>query len=200
MASQHERAPLAGLAIPGRFGAAADPPGLIIEQRTLALASVTARRGRAAALADAVNARYGIALPDGPRRATNDAIAFAGVGPAQWVASAATTGVAEFVARLKSDLGTFAAVVDQSDSRLVLHLSGPRVRDVLAKGVSVDLHPRAFKPGDVATTPVAHVGVQLDLLDDGPTFQVTAPRSMAGSFWSWLTASAGEFGYEVIAS
>jgi hypothetical protein len=27
---------------------------------------------------------------------------------------------------------------------------------------------------------------------------MTAPRSMAGSFWSWLTASAAEFGYEVI--
>jgi sarcosine oxidase subunit gamma len=198
MASLNERAPLAGLAIAGRFGAAADAPGLVIEPRTLALASVTVRRGQAAALAAAVNEHYRIALPDGPRRATNDAIAFAGVGPGQWIASAGTSGVAEFVTRLKSDLGAVAAVVDQSDSRLVLHLSGPRVRDVLAKGVSVDLHRSAFKPGDVATTPVAHIGVQLDLLDDAPTFQVTAPRSTAGSFWSWLTASAAEFGYEVI--
>ena len=199
MASLHERSPLAGLAIAGRFGAAFEVPGLVIEQRTMALASVTARPGQAAALASAVTEHYGITLPEGPRRATNDAIAFAGVGPAQWIASAATVGTAEFVSRLKSDLGVFAAVVDQSDSRLVLHLTGPRVRDVLAKGVSVDLHPSVFKPGDVATTPVAHIGVQLDLLDAAPTFQLTAPRSMAGSFWSWLTASAAEFGYEVIA-
>ena len=199
MASAHERSPLAGLAVAGRFGAASDAPGLMIEQRTMALASVTARRGQAAALAAAVSEHYGIALPDGPRRATNNAIAFAGVGPNQWIASAGTSGAADFVARLRADLGAYAAVVDQSDSRLVLHLAGPRVRDVLAKGLSVDLHPRAFKAGDVATTLVAHIGVQLDMLDDAPTFQMTAPRSTAGSFWSWLTASAAEFGYEVIA-
>jgi sarcosine oxidase subunit gamma len=198
MASANERSPLAGLVVAGRFGAPAEVPGLLIEPRAMALASVTARRGQAAALAAAVKERYGVALPEGPRRASNDAIAFAGVGPGQWIASAATVGTAEFVTRLKSDLGAFAAVVDQSDSRLVLRLTGARVRDVLAKGVSVDLHPRVFKPGDVATTPVAHIGAQLDLLDDAPTFQLTAPRSMAGSFWSWLTASAAEFGYEVI--
>ena len=88
-------------------------------------------------------------------------------------------------------------MTDQSDARLVLLLSGPRVRDVLAKGVPVDLHPKAFKPGDVANTIVAHIGVQIDMLDDAPIYQLTAPRSTAGSFWSWLTASAAEFGYEV---
>ena len=40
------------------------------------------------------------------------------------------------------------------------------MRDVLAKGVPLDLHPKAFKPGDVATTLVAYIGVQIDLLDD----------------------------------
>jgi methylglutamate dehydrogenase subunit D len=87
-------------------------------------------------------------------------------------------------------------VADQSDARLVLRLSGPSVRDILVKGVPVDLHPKAFKPGDVAVTLVAYIGVQLDMLDDA-TFQLTAPRSMAGSFWSWLTAAATEFGYEI---
>ena len=37
---------------------------------------------------------------------------------------------------------------------------------------------------------------QIDMLDDA-TYQLAAPRSMAGSFWSWLTASAAEFGYDV---
>jgi len=88
-------------------------------------------------------------------------------------------------------------VSDQSDARLVLHLFGPRVRDVLAKGLAVDLHPKVFKPGDVAVTLIAYIGVQIDVLDD-TTYQLTAPRSMAGSFWSWLSASAAEFGYDVV--
>ena len=103
-----------------------------------------------------------------------------------------------FAATLRAVLGPFAAVTDQSDARLVLRLSGPRVRDVLAKGVAVDLHPKAFKPGDVTSTLVAYVGVQIDMLDAAPTYQLTAPRSMAGTLWSWLSASAAEFGYDVV--
>jgi sarcosine oxidase subunit gamma len=184
--------------MPGWFGARGDVPGLVIAERTVALASVIARRGQADALAEAVTRSYGLALPTGPRRVTNGAVAFAGVGPGQWIASAGTAAAADFVARLRSDLGAFAAIMDQSDSRLVLHVSGPRVRDVLAKGVAVDLHRSAFKVGDVATTLVAHIGVQIDMIDDAPTYQFAAPRSMVGSFWSWLTASAVEFGYEVV--
>ena len=67
----------------------------------------------------------------------------------------------------------------------------------LAKGVPLDLHPKVFKAGDVATTLVAYIGVQIDRIDEA-TWQLTAPRSMAGSFWSWLSASAGEFGYDVV--
>ena len=80
----------------------------------------------------------------------------------------------------------------------MLRLSGDRVRDVLAKGVPVDLHPRNFRTGDVASTLVAHIGVQIEQLDDRPTFQLMAFRSLAGSLWSWLTKSAAEFGYEIV--
>jgi sarcosine oxidase subunit gamma len=44
---------------------------------------------------------------------------------------------------------------------------------------------------------VGYINTQIDMLDDAPTYQLAAPRSMAGSFWSWLAASAAEFGYEV---
>ena len=190
---------LHGLALPGHYGRAGTT-GLVIEERTdLAFASVAAKRGKRFALVNAVNTAFGIALPDGPRRATRGLVTFAGTGPDQWIASAEGTDAPGFAARVRARIGPFAAVSDQSDSRLVLRLSGPRVHEVLAKGVPVDLHPEVFKPGDVATTIVAYIGVQIDMLDDAPTYQLTAPRSMAGSFWSWLTASAAEFGYDVTA-
>jgi heterotetrameric sarcosine oxidase gamma subunit len=196
--AQQERSALHGLALPGRHGASAGAAGLLIEERTdLAFASVIARRGKRAALASAVDTAFGIALPDGPRRASRGVVTFAGTGPGQWIASAEGAEASGFAARLRARVGLFAAVSDQSDARLVLRLSGPRVHDVLAKGAPVDLHPKVFKPGDVATTLVAYIGVQIDMLDDAPTYQLTAPRSMAGSFWSWLAASAAEFGYDV---
>ena len=145
---------------------------------------------------NAINTAFGIVLPDGPRRVTRGRVAFAGVGPDQWIASADGSDAVGFAARVRARIGPFAAVADQSDARLVLRVSGPRVRDVLAKGVPVDLHPRAFRPGDVACTVVGYINTQIDMLDES-TYQLAASRSMAGSFWSWLAAAAAEFGYEV---
>jgi methylglutamate dehydrogenase subunit D len=191
-------APLAGLVRHGRSGAATPKPGLLIEERTdLALATMTARRGKERDLKSAVAAAYGLDLPDGPRVASKDGVSFAGIGIGQWLA-AAEPGETDFVRRLRARLAGLASIADQSDGRVVLRLRGDHVRDVLAKGVPLDLHPRRFKAGDVASTLVAHIGVQIEQLDDQPTFQLTAFRSLAGSLWSWLTKSAAEFGYEVV--
>ena len=193
-------APLAGLVHAGRFGAATQKPGILIEARTdLALATVMARRGKEQDLKRAIAAAYRLDLPDGPRVAANDGVSFAGIGVGQWFA-AAEPSETDFVRRLRARVAGLASVADQSDGRVVLRLRGDRVRDVLAKGVPVDLHPRRFRTGDVASTLVAHIGVQIEQLDDQPTFQLMAFRSLAGSLWSWLTKSAAEFGYEIAPS
>ena len=193
------RAPLTGLARPGRFGAATPNPGLVIEERTdLALATVMARRGKEQDLKRAVAAAYGLDLPDGPRVASKAGVSFAGIGVHHWLAAAETSAETDFVARLRERLTGLASITDQSDGRVVLRLSGDRVRDVLAKGVPIDLHPRSFRTGDVASTLIAHIGVQIEQLDERPTFQLMAFRSLAGSLWSWLTKSAAEFGYEIV--
>jgi sarcosine oxidase subunit gamma len=196
--AQQERSALHGLAAPGHHGRAG-ATGLIVEEHTdLAFASVIMKRGKRATLVSAVDTAFGVALPASPRRATAGLVTFAGTGRDQWMASAEGAEAVGFAAKLRARIGPFAVVADQSDARLVLRLSGPRVRDVLAKGVPVDLHPKAFKPGDVASTLVAYVGVQIDMLDDAPTYQLMTPRSTAGTLWSWLSASAAEFGYDVV--
>jgi sarcosine oxidase subunit gamma len=97
---------------------------------------------------------------------------------------------------LLAPLADLAALVDQSHGRTLLALTGSRVRDALAKGVSVDLHPRAFRPGDVASTLVDHIPVLLWQLDDRPSYEFAIARSLAQSFWQWLTAAAGEYGLQ----
>jgi sarcosine oxidase subunit gamma len=172
-------------------------PGLIVEERIdLALASVIARRGRERDLKDTVAKSFGIELPDGPRVAANGAISFAGIGLHRWFTAAENAAHTDFVARLQERLAGLASISDQTDGRVVLRLRGKRVRDVLAKGVPLDLHHRSFKTGDIASTLVAYIGVQIEQLDDAPTFQLMAFRSLAGSLWSWLAKSAAEFGYE----
>jgi sarcosine oxidase subunit gamma len=94
---------------------------------------------------------------------------------------------------LKKLLGDIANVVDHSDGRVVVRISGPRARDVLVKGIPIDLHPRAFKANDVAITHVSHIGVILWQLDDQPTYELALFRSYADSFVHWLADSAAEF-------
>ena len=197
MFSLAERSALSGIAAPGHYGRAG-ATGLVIEECTdLGFASISCKHGKHFALFNAVNTAFGIALPDGPHRVTRGHVTFAGTGPDQWIASADGGDAAGFAGRVRARLGPFAAVSDQSDARLVLRVSGQNVRNVLAKGVPIDLHPNAFRPGDIACTVVGYINTQIDMLDNAPTYQLAAPRSMAGSFWSWLTASAAEFGYQV---
>ena len=156
-----------------------------------------ARRSAEQNLKRVVAGAYGLVLPDGPRIAAKNGVSFAGIGVGQWLAAAEAPAATEFVSSLRERLAGLASITDQSDGRVVLRLSGDRVRDVLAKGVPVDLHPRTFRTGDVASTLIAHIGVQIQQLDDRPAYQLMAFRSLAGSLWSWLTKAAAEFGYEI---
>ena len=81
---------------------------------------------------------------------------------------------------------------------MLLRVTGPHVRDALAKGVAVDLHPGAFKTDDAAVTLVSHIAVQLWQIDDRPTYEFAVARSLAQSFWHWLEASAAQYGLEFV--
>ena len=163
----------------------------------MAMALVTVRAGGHAALAKAVQTHYRIALPAIGKRAAGAGLTVAGIGPGQWLAEM-TFAPAEGIERvLRSTLGAHATIVDQSHARIILRLSGPRVRDVLSAGVPLDLHPRAFGPDDVAQTIVSHIGVQIWQLAADPVYEMAVPRSMIGSFWSWLEHAALRYGLEV---
>jgi methylglutamate dehydrogenase subunit D len=175
---------------PGRTGSPSGPAGVLVHERSgIALVGVQARRDGAERLAAAVRREFDIALPTEARAISS--------GPGRWLvlAEGAPPVLEE---RLQRVLGDHGAICDQSDGRVLLDLSGPRLLETLAKGVPVDLHPSRFGPGAVALTTVSHVGVQLWRSDTAPQFHLLVPRSYFGSFWNWLAASAAEFGCEVV--
>lgn len=198
--SLHPASALAGLALPGRHGKGGEPGIVIAERSGLGLATVAARKGQAGALTDAVTTAYGVALPDGSRVGHGKAVSFIGYGPGQWLAISESLANEAIARDLGQRLKGLASISDQSGGRTVLRLSGSRARDVLAKGLSIDLHPRAFGPGSAATGTVSLMGVQLWQVDDAPSYDIALFRSLSASFWRWLTASAAEFGYEVTTS
>jgi methylglutamate dehydrogenase subunit D len=96
------------------------------------------------------------------------------------------------------EIGGTASVSDQSDGYAILRLTGPKLRDILSKIVPIDVDPREFKPGDVAATITSHMEATLSRIEDAPdgapVFEIAVFRSLAGSFWHYLSESAAEFG------
>lgn len=187
---------LAGIAVPGRYGKAKGEPGVTVEELLgLGLATVAARKGQIDALKAAVMEAYGVERPDGSRVTQGQQVSFIGYGPGQWLAVSETLADEVLARDLVRQLKGLASISDQHGGRTVLRLSGPRARDVLAKGLPIDLDPRAFPPGSAATSTISLMGVQLWQTESG--YDIAVFRSVSASFWRWLSASAAEFGYEV---
>lgn len=182
---------------PGRFGRRDGAPGVTAREITrFSLASVVARKGQALAASAAAERTFGTALPSKPTCVAGHDLAFVWSGPGHWLALGPETH-ASIEARVSTGLGEHASVFDQSGSRVMLELAGPRVRDALAKGVEIDLHPHAFRPGDAAVTTASHIGVHLWQVTDDPVYRVLVVRTYFGSFWNWLSVSAAAYGCEV---
>ncbi|MGY8667857.1 sarcosine oxidase subunit gamma family protein [Bradyrhizobium sp. UFLA05-109] len=186
-----------GIAEAGQIGATEKPGVTALALANMGFATLIAVPGPAD-LARATKGLIGLALPRTPSAVWSSTHGLIWAGPGQWLLVARhRQGFPDLLASLSVD----AVVMDQSHARAVLRVSGGRAREVLAKGSMVDLHPSVFPVGATALTSVAHVGVQLWRGDDGPegaVFEILVARSMAGSFWSWFTASAAEFGCQVV--
>ncbi|TAM66262.1 MAG: sarcosine oxidase subunit gamma [Microbacteriaceae bacterium] len=84
-------------------------------------------------------------------------------------------------------------VVDLSANRTTLELSGPSAREVLQKGCTLDLHPRAFTAGTAVVTQLAAAPVILWQTDDAPTYRLFPRASFAEYTARWLLDAMTEF-------
>jgi sarcosine oxidase subunit gamma len=184
-----------GIAVPGRSGADGRDPGVVITPRNdLSVACVIGAEGDLA-LTDYFVSRFGVVPPNTPHVISGETLDLVWSGPSQWLALSPRPGMPAELATATKKIG---AVSDQTDARAILRLNGAQVRDTLAKGCPVDLHARAFRRGDTIITAIGGIGVQLWWTDVDDALHLAVPRSMAGSFWSWLLPSAQEFGVEVL--
>jgi heterotetrameric sarcosine oxidase gamma subunit len=165
------------------------------ERRGFGIAKILVRKNAATALAQHVQTHFNCALPTSPRRTCGNDFAVMGIGPGSWLAMSENPGN-DFASSLKSTLGPFAALTDQSDAYGVFRLMGPYLRAALSKLVPIDIHDRAFKVGDVAETIAGHVGILFWRLDDAagsPVFDIAVARSFSASLRHALIQSAAEF-------
>ena len=93
---------------------------------------------------------------------------------------------------LRSGLnGGFGSVVDVSANRTLLEIRGARARELLGRGVPVDLDARTFGPGDCAQTMLAKAQVVIERRDESG-FVIYVRTSFAVYVASWLLDALAE--------
>jgi sarcosine oxidase subunit gamma len=151
------------------------------------------------AFREAVEAGLGQTLPLEPNTISDGRHRVYWLGPDEWLITTEAGSVPALVADLEkrfADMHT--AVNDVSGGNVAFRLTGAGARDLLAKGCTLDLHPRAFAVGDCAQSGLGKTGALIGLVDDTPTFEVIVRRSFAGYLEKWLRHAGRDRGIEFV--
>jgi sarcosine oxidase subunit gamma len=116
------------------------------------------------------------------------------LGPDEWLVLAPPGREPALAARLGEAIGACdGAVTDVSAERAALELTGTHVREVLARGCSIDLHPKITPIGSCVQSLLARTGVVIAVHDDSASnFLVLVRASFADYLASWLIDACTE--------
>ena len=190
--------PLAGYWKPGFLGpaAAADEWGVSLKERCPAsVVQVAGWPSAAGVLTARVGQTTGVAPPPPGNGASNDDLTLLWTAPGRWLIVSETRAdlAATLIAAIDVDIGT---VSDLGHARCVFRLSGPMAPSVLAKGLPIDMHLRAFPVDGVVQGSIHHIGVLVHRAA-ADAFDLYVFRGFAVSLLEWLTDAATEYGCAV---
>ena len=115
------------------------------------------------------------------------------LGPDEWLVVSDSQSGDEIAVRLRQALrGVASAVTDVSDARIICAVSGTHARNVLAKGCTIDFHPRAFPAGRCVQTLLAKAAVLIHA-SSPQSFEIHVARSFAEYAWAWLDNAQAEY-------
>ena len=115
-------------------------------------------------------------------------------GPAQFwiIADAQEQALEELTGAMAP---TLCASTWLSHSRTCIFIEGEAAREVLARGVAIDLHPDVFEIDHYAQTALQGTPVMVHRCSVD-RFHLYVMRSFALTIWDWLTDAAWPFGYD----
>jgi sarcosine oxidase, subunit gamma len=180
----------------GADGAPGDSSGITLSevrgQTLVHIAGDSADSG----FADGIMSATGLRLPTQSGQITiGDDKRICWLGPDQWLLKTSAAPYGEWQQRL-AEAAPSGAFNDVSFARTTLRLTGPNVRDVLAKGCPLDLHPAVFTPDRCAQTLLGHLNPLIECLA-ADVFEVSVTRSYGVDLFEWVCTSAAEYGYQV---
>lgn len=162
----------------------------VAERRFKTIAQIAAWPDSLSAVREALRSATGIEPPALGRFALDGSAILAALAPGRFLVLHEDADlVRDIEAAVPASSG---AVTDLGHARTILRLSGDAVVPLLAKGVMLDLDPRAFPPGALAQTFLHHMDVLL-LRHEERTFDLALFRGFAVSLAEWLADAGLEF-------
>lgn len=141
-------------------------------------------------LMSAVADVLGHALPTEPNTVSGDDSRCYSLGPDEWLIVADASRAQALSASLNGALeNEHVAINDLSGGYVRFRLAGERVRDVLAKGTTIDLHPLEFRPGQCAQTGLARASVLIGPVGEAGIMELIVRRSFSDYLFRWLDHS-----------
>jgi sarcosine oxidase subunit gamma len=164
-------------------------PDVVAVSEITFTAQLNLRVDPSGAAAGAVAQVLGSALPVQPCTSTRSGdFRLLWLGPDEWLILAPEGAGLELETALREAIGDEpGAVTDVSAQRSTLALSGPASRELLAKGCSIDLHPKVSPIGTCVQTLVAQTGIIIVVRDETASdFLLLVRASFAQYFAAWL--------------
>ena len=147
---------------------------------------------------EALESQLGQSLPTTPNTLSEGEHHIYWLGPDEWLILTDLPQLRLLVEKLRQAAdGKHVALNDVSGGQIVLRLDGTGVRDLLAKGCTLDLHPRVFTAGMCAQSGLAKANVLIGLAGQAESFDIVVRRSFSDYLLRWLLQGADEFGVTI---
>lgn len=189
--------PLHHADLPSLVGKGRKNPGVTLREKKF-LGHLTLRgNAHDPAFVSGVQQALGLELPVALTVVASGETSLQWMGPDEWLLI--VPGGEELAAeqKLREALdGQHIQVVNVSGGQTLLELSGPRVREVLMKSTSYDVHPNNFPVGKAVGTVFAKSQLVIRLTGED-TWELLIRRSFSDYWWLWLQDACAEHGLSI---
>ena len=196
-AAAHAESPLFHAGLEQLAGKGPASAGVTVREKKL-LGHLTLRGdAKDPAFAGGVHKALGLELPVALTLVAAGDTSLQWLAPDEWLLIVPSGSEFAVEQKLREALdGQHISIVNVSGGQTLLELSGPKVREVLMKSTSYDVHPSNFPVGKAVGTHFAKS--QLVIRHTGEdTWELLIRRSFSDYFWLWLQDASAEYGLAI---
>lgn len=164
--------------------------GLTIAEGPVEACILRVARGDADAR-DALAAAFDMTWPAAVNQAVGEPFLVASLAPGEWLIRQPASNVRPKIEHALA--GRLHHLSDVSAGRRLWRIDGPHARELMARGCSIDTHPRSLPAGRCAQTLFAQIHVLLIVREAGRGFDIIADASLAKHLRAWFEITSLDF-------